>query len=141
MNVSKIEYRMEKFDERNVEILLTNLGLNVNSYFFAMTKPSMLSRALIGNVVDFSSRYCIFCFSEVEINLIMLSRIDNKHVTEIIKINRNEINNIKLSNILISYMLKIKTSDSNLKFQVFKKFGNFTKVKSSIEVFKNTYSL
>ncbi len=88
-----------------------------------MTKPSMLSRAIIGNIMDFISRYAIVCFNEVEI----------------IKINRNEFSNIKLSNILISYMFKIKTSDSNLKFQVFKKFGKFSKVKNSIESFKSTY--
>lgn len=139
MNVAKVEYRMEKFDEVNVEVLLTNLGLNVNNYFFAMTKPSLLSRALIGNIVDFSSRYCIFCFSETELNLIMLSRVDNKHVTEIIKINRNEINSLKLSNIVISYMLKINSNESTLKFQVFKKFGKFTKVKNGIEMFKRIY--
>ncbi len=136
MNVMKLEYQMPQFDEVNVEYLLTSLGFNPNCYFFAMTKPSMLSRAIIGNVVDFTSRYAIVCFSDIEINLVMLSRVDNKKVTELIKINRNEITSMKLSNILISYMLKIKTSDSNLKFQVFKKFGKFTKVKNSIELFK-----
>ena len=141
MNVTKFDYNFQKFDQENVEVLLTNLGLNVNNYFFAMTKPSILSRALIGNIMDFSSRYCIICFSEIEINLIMLSRVDNKQVTEIIKMNRNEINDIKLSNVLISYMLNIKSSESTMNFQVFKKFGRFTKVKNSIELFKNTYKL
>lgn len=89
--------------------------------------------------MDFSNRYCIICFSETEINLIMLSRVSNKKVTEIIKINRNEINNIKLSNVMISYMLNIKTSESTMRFQVFKKFGRFTKVKNSIELLKKTY--
>ena len=139
MNVTKSDYKSQKFDQENVEILLTNLGLNVNNYFFAMTKPSILSRVLIGNIMDFSNRYCIICFSETEINLIMLSRVDNRKVTEIIKINRNEINNIKLSDIMISYMLNIKTSEATMKFQVFKKFGKFAKIKNSIELFKKTY--
>ena len=141
MNVTKFDYNLKKFNQENVEVLLTNLGLNLNNYFLAMTKPSILSRALIGNIMDFSSRYCIICFSEIEINLIMLSRVDNKQVTEIIKMNRNEINDIKLSNVLISYMLNIKSSESTMNFQVFKKFGRFTKVKNSIELFKNTYKL
>lgn len=139
MNVTKFEYDLQKFNEENVENLLTNLGFNVNNYFFAMTKPSVLSRALIGNIVDFSSRYCIIYFSETEINLIMLSRLSNKKVTEIIKINRNEINSIKLSNILISYSLTVKLEESTMRFQVFKKFGKFTKVKNSIKLFKKIY--
>lgn len=139
MNVVKLEYQMSKFDEANVEYLLTSLGFNPNVYFFAMTKPSLLSRAIIGNVMEFSSRYCIVCFSEAEINLVMLSRLDNKKVTEIYKINRSEISNLKLSNLWFCYKLKIKTSDSNLKFQVFKRFGKFAKVKNSLEVFKQLY--
>ena len=139
MNVIKLDYTFQDFNQENVEYLLTTLGLNINNYFFAMTKPGVLSRALIGNIVDFSNRYCIICFSELEINLIMLSRLDNKKVTEIIKINHNEINNIKLSNILISYMLQIKLNESTMKFQVFKKFGKFTKTTSSIDLFKKIY--
>lgn len=75
MNVMKLEYQMPQFDEVNVEYLLTSLGFNPNCYFFAMTKPSMLSRAIIGNVVDFTSRYAIVWFSDIEINLVMLSRL------------------------------------------------------------------
>ena len=59
MNVTKLDYTFQKFDQENVETLLTNLGLNVNNYFFAMTKPSILSRALIGNIANFSNKYCI----------------------------------------------------------------------------------
>lgn len=139
MNVAKLDYQMAQFDEANVEYLLASLGHISNVYFFAMTKPSILSRALVGNIMDFTNRYCIFCFSETEINLIMLSRLDNKKVTEIVKLNRNEINNLKLSNVLICYNLKIKTTDSSFKLQVFKKFGKFSKVKNSIEMFKKIY--
>ena len=92
MNVTKYDYIMQKFDQENVETLLTNLGYNINNYFFAMTKSSVLSKVIIGNIMDFASRYCIICFTETEINLIMLSRLDNKKVTDIININRNEIN-------------------------------------------------
>ena len=69
----------------------------------------------------------------------MLSRLNNKKVTEIIKINRAEINNIKFSNVLISYMLQINLSESTMKFQVFKKFGSFTKTTASIDLFKKIY--
>jgi hypothetical protein len=139
MNVTKVEYNLKKFNQENVEALLESLGLDVNNYLLSMTKPSMLSRTLVGNIVDFSSRYCIICFSETEINLIMLSRLDSKKVTETIKINRDEINDIRLSNVIISYMLNIKLSDSNMKFQVFKKVGKFTKINSALEVFKQIY--
>ncbi len=60
----------------------------------------------------------------------MLSRISNKKITEIIKIPRNEIKSIKLSNILISYMLHIKYENSKLKFQIFKKIAKFPNVKN-----------
>lgn len=141
MDVIKLEYDMEKFNEENVELMLSKLGLNINDYFIAMTKPSLLSVAAIGNIAEFANRYCIICFSETELNLIMLSRIDNKKVTELIKIQRNEINNIKFSNILVSYMLNIKVSESTMKFQVFKKVARFTKIKNSIESFKRIYIL
>ncbi len=136
MNVTKMEYKLEKVNQENVEVLLTNLGFNLNNYFIAMTQPSIMSRALIGSIVDFNDRFCIICFSEKEINLIMLSRIDSKKVTEIIKIDRNEIKEIQFSNVLISYMLKIQTPESTMRFQVFKKHAKFPKIKNSIELFK-----
>lgn len=140
MHVEKLDYKMPKFNQESVEALLTNLRFDTNNYFFTMTKASVLSRMLIGNMVDFfANRYCMFAFTETEINLIMFSRLDTRKVTEIIRVNKNEINNIKLSNVLISYMLDMKYADSNMKFQVFKKFGNFTKTKSAIELFRKLY--
>ena len=106
-----------------------------------MTKPSLLSVAAMGSIVEFADRYCVICFSEKELNLIMLSRMNSKKVTELIKVKRNEISNIKLSNILVSYMLDIKTSDSVFKFQVFKKVARFTKIKNSIDLFRKIYNL
>lgn len=140
MNVTKMDYEMEKFNEENVENMLKNLGLNIDNYFIAMTKPSLLNVALIGNIAEFSNRYCIICFSETELNLIMLSRINSKKVTEILKIDRNEISKLNLSDILISYMLNITACQSTMKFQVYKKVAKFTKLKNSIELFKNLYN-
>lgn len=141
MNAIKMEYKMDKFNEENVELLLKNLGFDSNNYLIAMTKPSVLSMALVGIITEFSNRYSIICFGEAELNLIMLSRIDSTKVTELIKINCNEINKMKLTNILISYMLDIKTNDSNLKFQVFKKVAKFTKLKNSMEILKKTFNI
>lgn len=141
MNVTKMEYKMEKFNEENVEVMLKNLGLNANNYFVAMTKPSLLNVALIGNIAEFANRYCIICFSETELNLIMLSRINSTKVTELIKIESNEISKIKLSDILISYMLNLTASQSTMKFQVYKKVAKFTKLRDSLEVFKRLYNL
>ena len=140
MNVTKMDYEMEKFNEENVELMLKDLGLNIDNYFIAMTKPSLLNVALMGNIAEFSNRYCIICFSETELNLIMLSRINSKKVTELLKIDRNEISKMKLSDILISYMLNITVSQSTMKFQVYKKVAKFTKLKGSIELFKNLYN-
>lgn len=38
-------------------------------------------------------------------------------------------------------MLNITVSESNMKFQVFKKVAKFTKLKSSIKIFKKLYNL
>lgn len=141
MNVMKLDYDMEIFNEQNVELMISTLGLNTNNYLITMTKPSLLSVSAIGSIAEFANRYCIICFSDTELNLIMLSRINSKKVTELIKIQRNEISNIKLSNILVSYMLNIKASESTFKFQVFKKVARFTKIKNSIETFKKMYNL
>ena len=139
MNIMKLNYEMKRFDEQNVEYLLKELELDLNNYFIAMMKPGLLSMLLGGSIVGFYNRYCIVSFSEAELNLVMLSRMDTKKVTEVVKINRNEINNIKLSNILISYMLKISFYDSKMHFQVFKKFARFSKIKNSIQLFQNMY--
>ena len=136
-----MDYEMEKFDEQNVQIMLQNLGFNIDNYFITMTKPSLLDRVLIGNIVDFSNRYCIIAFSETELNLIMLSRINSKKVTEILKIDHAEISKMKMSDIIISYMLNIVAGKSTIKFQVFKKVAKFNNVKNSIELFKKTYNL
>ena len=130
MNVTKMDYTMERFSEENVELLLENLGLNTDNYIIAMTLPSLLNVALVGLIAEFSNRFCIICFSETEINLIMLSRTSNKKVTELIKINRNEISKMKFSDILVSYKLNMTASDSSMKFQVFKKVSLFTKTKN-----------
>ena len=79
--------------------------------------------------------------SETELNLIMLSRLNSTKVTELIKINRNEISKIKLSDILISYMLNLTSNESNMKFQVYKKVAKFTKLKDSLELFRKLYNL
>ena len=71
----------------------------------------------------------------------MTSNVSSTKITELIKIDRNEISKIKLSDILVSYMLNITVSESNMKFQVYKKVGKFTKIKDSIELFKKLYSL
>lgn len=139
MNVTKVDYKLEKFNEENVESLLRNIELDANNYFIAMTKPSTLNTFLAGYFAEFSNRYCVFCFSETELNIIILSGLGNKNVREIIEIKHDEITNIKLSNILISYMLNMKASGSSMKFQVFKKVGGFKKVKNSIELFKKMY--
>lgn len=141
MNVMKLDYDMEIFNKENVEVLLNRLEFNKDNYFIAMTKPSLLSYAFIGSIADFANRYCIVCFSESELNLIMLSRINSKKVTELIKIERSQINSMKLSNILISYMLNIKVNESKMKFQVFKKVGRFSNMKNAIELFKKMYNL
>lgn len=140
MYTTKLDYKFQKFNEENVEALLKNLNLNPNN-FFAMEKPGMLSMAFIGNLANFFvQRYCIFCFSETEIKLIMLSRLDNKQVTETITIHRNELNKIKISKILFIDRLCIKLCNSGtMKFQVFKKFFNFKPTSDAIEVFKTIY--
>ena len=78
MNIVKLNYEMNEFNDENVKKILSQLNLNSNNYFIAMTKPSLLNLALIGNIAEFANRYCIICFSELEVNLIMLSRISNK---------------------------------------------------------------
>lgn len=132
---------MDPFDEGNVEKLLGKLGLNKDNYFIAMTKPSNITKAFIGNIAEFFDRYCIVNYTDTELNLIMTSRINTRVATEIIKIPRTEIIDIKLSNILISYTMNIKVKDSTLKFQVFKKVAKFSKLKESIENFKKIYNL
>lgn len=141
MNATKINYKMEKYNDENVQIMLKNLGLNVNNYFIAMTQASFLDVAIMGSIAERSDRNCIIAFSETELNLIMLSILDNKKVTEIIKIDHSEINKMKLSDILISYMLYITAGKSSIKFQVYKKVINFNNLKNSIELFKKMYSL
>ena len=48
---------------------------------------------------------------------------------------------MKMSDIIISYMLNIVAGKSTIKFQVFKKVAKFNNVKNSIELFKKTYNL
>lgn len=141
MNVAKVDYEMKKFNEENVELMISDLKFNVDGYLITMTKPSLLNVALIGNFAEFANRYSIICFSETELNLIMLSRINSKKVTEVIKIDRSEISKMKLSNVLISYMLDIVQGESTMKFQVYKSVAKFTKIKASIELFKKMYNL
>ena len=141
MDIKEMDYTMERFSEENVAPLLESLGLNTNNYFIAMTLPSMLDVALFGHVAQFFNRFCIFCFSETEINLIMLSRVSNKKVTELIKIDRSEISNMKFSDILISYKLNMVVGDSTMKFQIYKKVSLFTKIKNSIKAFRELYNL
>lgn len=141
MNVTKLDYNLEKFDDENIQLLLTKLGLNKDNYFIAMTKPSILTIALIGTIAEFANRYCIICFSETELNFIMLSRLNSKKVTELIKIQRAEIDNLKLKNILISYILTLKADKNKMIFQVYKKVAKIKNAKESIKLFKQIYNI
>lgn len=106
-----------------------------------MTRPSFLTAGLIGHIAEFANRYCIISFSETELNIIILSRINSKKVTELVKIPRSEINNLKFTNILVSFMLKLKVGENKLIFQVFKKVGKFKNIKESINLFKKIYNV
>ena len=141
MNVTKLDYNLEKFDDENIQLLLTKLGLNKDNYFIAMTKPSILTIALIGTIAEFANRYCIICFSETELNFIMLSRLNSKKVTELIKIQRTEIDNLKLKNILISYIFTLKADKNKMIFQVYKKVAKIKNTKESIKLFKQIYNI
>lgn len=141
MNVTKLDYNLEKFDDENIQLLLTKLGLNKDNYFIAMTKPSILTIALVGTIAEFANRYCIICFSETELNFIMLSRLNSKKVTELIKIQRAEIDNLKLKNILISYILTLKADKNKMIFQVYKKVAKIKNTKESIKLFKQIYNI
>lgn len=46
---------------------------------------------------------------------------------------------MKLSNILISYMLNVKLDKTSMKFQVFKKVRVFTKLRNAIDLFDKMY--
>lgn len=141
MNAIKINYQLEKFNEENVCTLINSLGLNCSNYFLAMTKPSLLTVAALGAASEFTSRYCLFCFNETKINLVLLSRLDTKKATDIIEIPKEEITKLKLSNVLVSYMLKVGTNNSELNFQVFKKVAHFPSVHTGINNFKIMYNL
>lgn len=141
MNVTKLDYNLEKFDDENIQLLLTKLGLNKDNYFIAMTKPSILTIALVGTIAEFANRYCIICFSETELNFIMLSRLNSKKVTELIKIQRAEIDNLKLKNILISYIFTLKADKNKMIFQVYKKVAKIKNTKESIKLFKQIYNI
>lgn len=141
MNAIKLNYEMYCFDENNIRQMLNQLNLNSNNYFIAMTKPSLLKIALVGEIIEIANRYCIICFNETELNLIFLSRTNSKNATDLVKIPRNEISDIKLSNVLVSYMLDIKCCESKIKFQVFKKVAGFSNLKNSIDLFKVMYNL
>ena len=141
MNVTKLDYNLEKFDDENIQLLLTKLGLNKDNYFIAMTKPSILTIALVGTIAEFANRYCIICFSETELNFIMLSRLNSKKVTELIKIQRTEIDNLKLKNILISYIFTLKADKNKMIFKVYKKVAKIKNTKESIKLFKQIYNI
>ena len=141
MNVTKLDYNLEKFDDENIQLLLTKLGLNKDNYFIAMTKPSILTIALVGTIAEFANRYCIICFSETELNFIMLSRLNSKKVTELIKIQRTEIDNLKLKNILISYIFTLKADKNKMIFQVYKKVAKIKNTNESIKLFKQIYNI
>ena len=141
MNVIKINYQLEKFDEENVCNLINNLNLNCSNYFLAMTKPSFLALAAFGSPAEFVNRYCLVCFNETKIDLVLLSRLDTKKVTEVIEISKTEITKIKLSDVLVSYMLKMEAGNCRYNFQVFKKAARFNTVASGIANFKTLYNL
>lgn len=138
MNTTNLDYSMESFDENNVNTMLNRLGINASGYFIAMASPSLSQLIFVGS---FGYRNCIICFSETELNLIMLSRMTNTKATELIKIQRNEISNIKMSDILLGYKLSMKANGKKMKFQIHKSAAKFPKIGASIELFKQFYSL
>lgn len=50
---------MNSFDEENVNQTIRQLNINANGYIMAMTRPSVLKMALIGNIAEFANRTCI----------------------------------------------------------------------------------
>lgn len=134
-------YDLEKFNSENVEKMFSDIGLNTDNYLYTMTKVSSFLYAATGTIANFARQYCVINFDENELVLFMLSRLDNKKVTNIFKIPKSEIESVKISNILISYNLTITAKDGTLKFQLFKKVKIFSKQKESIKKFKELYTI
>ena len=132
-------YVMESFNEENIERMLSNFGLNKDHYLYMMTNLSTLQLVVGGTLANFARQYCIMSFNENEVVLFMLSRLDNKKVTNIIKINKCDIDTIKLKNVIISYNLKIKSKLGSIGFQLFKKVRGMSKQKENIKIFKSMY--
>lgn len=140
MDIFDVNYEMDKFDQNNINIMLNNLGINAINYFMAMTRPSFISKVFLGVLSEFTNRYCIIAFNENEIYIIITAGLTGKTIDKIIKINRNMMNGLKLSNSLIYYMLKIDVEGCVYNLQVFKKVGGFNNIKDSLETFKKIYN-
>lgn len=132
-------YVLEKCNEENIEKMLINYGLNKNNYLYMMTNASALSYVIAGSLANFSRQNCIMSFNENQIVLFMLSRLDNKKITNVIKIDKCDIDLIKLSNVIISYRLKIKSKVGDISFQLFKGARGLSKQKDNIKLFKTMY--
>lgn len=132
-------YEMPGFDQNNIELMLQQMGLSTD-FMWTMTEATMLDYAIFGSFAGFKSQNCIINFSEWGLILILLSRLNAKKVTGIIRIPKSDISLIKVSNILVSYNLKIKFAGGTLKFQLFKVVGGMKKQKENIAKFRNMYN-
>ena len=134
-----VDYKMEQFTPEELDKFLIANGIRYDGYIYGMTQKSLSIRITVGNVVNFTNTNCFICFTNNDITLVMLSRLSNKHITEIIKINKEEITNTSLTNILFSYMLTLKTNDTTFRIQVLKKLLRFPRVSTDIDLFKSFY--
>ena len=119
--------------------MFRKFNLQTENYFFVITNVATYKYLIAGSLANFSRQYAVINFNVNEIVMFMFSRLDNKKVTNIIRLSRNEILQTKVSNHLISYNLSIETNNGNFHFQLFKKYGKFDKQKDSINKFQQMF--
>jgi len=131
-------YDIPKLDQESIETMLKQMGLS-SDFLWTMSQATFLEYAAFGNLANLTNQNCIINFSEGGLILILLSQLNNKKVTGIIRIPKSGITFVKVSNILVSYNLKIKFNAGTMVFQLFKLVRWLPKQKENIKKFREMY--
>ena len=118
---------IQKINKENVENILHKYGISNDCYIYSKTNSTFDT-----NNFDSKTHKCIINFNKNAIKIFLLSRINKKEISDIININANEIESIKLVNLLLFYNLIIKVKRDKYIFKIKKSPIGFSNQKENI---------
>ena len=132
------ETTLARFDDENIDQLLSSLNLKTADYFFAVMMPNMGLYFLAGALASLNTTSYLVAFNPEAIYLFELSRLSGKKIVNCNVLTWSDLKLKRKSSFMgMAYRLKMEINGKKVLLQTNKKIRNLNHQKTSVEKFIN----